>query len=636
MRILPVKITTVPMRRLPQGVSPLQKSSKIPQPRRSVTPIVIAGIGGINSMGRSGGQNTFFRNVVLDALSGVERQRTMLETLRLREIIRFDSATQKWRHLPDSTLCTTEEVLGRYQERYFDGLSIRELPFGTQIDPAAFEMHFEERDRKHMEVSFAGQLPSGISLDCSTFGPKGNVIPRALRMALFAASDAFYSMGVGYRDLLSISGMHMGLAGLYFGSAMGQVGAAGAEGYMRRYFAMVAQDNATNRGAAFQLPASLINMSSAFIAHYFLGHAGHVSSDVGACATFSYNLYNAVQEIRSGNRLLAMVGAADAALTPPVLTGYGTMKALAKDAGVRDDQGVVHPRRSFNAFGKPRQGFDIGESAQMVILMHPWLAALSGIEPLGMIGDVFVASDGFKESISKVGIGDQLVLSRLVKSLVDDLGIEALRRQSYVSAHGTSTPDNGTSESALLSNMADMAGIDRWPVTAIKGDVAHGLGAAGGDQLAAILGSFALGKIPRIHNLKQTGIADDIQQGHLHFLQDHMDFDPAAMHAAIALQKGFGGCNGGFTVYSPEVAQAFLDQNFAKEQNPKLQDVVVGHREDFERAFLEDHAEIIRYAKEHPGEKRPTDLSDVEFTRDPETGIPTAITIKGMGNSIIL
>lgn len=619
------------------------KSEKVPELRGTKTPIIIAGMGGINSMGRSGGQNTFFRNVILDALSQVERKRTMIETLRLRELIRFDAPSKKWCHVTDARLYTEEEIVAIYSRNYFDGLSIRPLPFRSEIDPKAFEMVFDERDRQCMEVSFAGQLPSGINLDCSTFGPKGNVIPRALRMALFSASDAFYSMGLDYGDLLSLPGMHMGLAGLYYGSAMGQVGKAGAEGYLSRYFAARAapaegskKSEGGNRGAAFQLPASLINMSSAFIAHYFLGHAGHVSSDVGACATFTYNLYNAVQEIRSGQRLLAMVGAADAALTPSVLTGYVTMKALAKDASVQDAQGAVNPRRSYNGFGQPRQGFDIGESSQMVILMHPWLAALAGIEPLGMIGDAFVCSDGYKDSISKVGIGDQVVLARLVKSMVDDLGIETLRNHSYVSAHGTSTPDNGTSESALLSNMADMAGIRQWPVTAIKGDVAHGLGAAGGDQLAAILGSFSHFTIPRIYNLSQTGVADDIAQKGLAFLDEHLQFDPNTRHAAIALQKGFGGCNGGYTVYSPEVAQKFLDKHFSREQNSKVQDRVTAHRESSEIAFLEEHREMIRYNKQHPGQERPTDLDDVKFVRDPATGIPTAIQIDGMGNPIVL
>ena len=58
-------------------------------------------------------------------------------------------------------------------------------------------------------------------------------------------------------------------------------------------------------------------MPGDFVNAYVLGSVGETAGIIGACATFLYNLKQAVDEIKAGTRRVALVGSAEAPITPP-------------------------------------------------------------------------------------------------------------------------------------------------------------------------------------------------------------------------------------------------------------------------------------------------------------------------------
>jgi acetoacetyl-[acyl-carrier protein] synthase len=118
-----------------------------------------------------------------------------------------------------------------------------------------------------------------------------------------------------------------------------------------------------------------------------------------------------------------------------------------------------------------------------------------------------------------------------------------------VQAHGTGTPQNRVTESVILDRVAGAFGIENWPVAALKCYLGHSLSASSGDQLAATLGSWALGWLPGIATTRQ--IAGDVHDSHLDFCLEHRELDLAEQRYALVNAKGFGGNNATATLLSP-------------------------------------------------------------------------------------
>jgi acetoacetyl-[acyl-carrier protein] synthase len=140
-----------------------------------------------------------------------------------------------------------------------------------------------------------------------------------------------------------------------------------------------------------------------------------------------------------------------------------------------------------------------------------------------------------------------------------DLGEEAVIKGSYVQAHGSSTPQNRTTESEIFSNLAQAFKIKQWPITAIKAHLGHSLASASADQLFTTLGAWSEGILPGITTTAE--IASDVKQDHLRFVLQHEVFDPEAMPISFLNAKGFGGNNASTYIISPSKTCERLQQN---------------------------------------------------------------------------
>jgi acetoacetyl-[acyl-carrier protein] synthase len=137
------------------------------------------------------------------------------------------------------------------------------------------------------------------------------------------------------------------------------------------------------------------------------------------------------------------------------------------------------------------------------------------------------------------------------------LGDQAIQQRSWVQSHGSSTPQNRVTESAILDRVAGAFGISDWPVTAIKSYVGHSLAPASGDQLAATLGSFAHGLLPGIKTIDH--VADDVLADRLSIPLKDVERE---MDVAFINSKGFGGNNASAVVLSPDIVSRMLARRY--------------------------------------------------------------------------
>jgi len=142
---------------------------------------------------------------------------------------------------------------------------------------------------RRSEVNAAGQLPAGF--DPRALYPARNH-PRGLQMTVYGASDALQSLGIDWELVLGL--VPPDRISVYAGSGMSQLDAHGNGG-------MMAARAMGRRVTSKQCPFGFAEMPADFINAYILGSLGNTGTSMGACASFLYNLGQAVSDIRSGH-----------------------------------------------------------------------------------------------------------------------------------------------------------------------------------------------------------------------------------------------------------------------------------------------------------------------------------------------
>ncbi|MFG6665895.1 beta-ketoacyl synthase [Halomonas sp. HNIBRBA4712] len=549
-------------------------------------------MGGINPAGRTSGHQAF-RRTVLDALP-IDQKRHTLESLAalMRLAIHTGQGVQSEHGEPLAAEALAERVLnhtlirrnedplfqapgipaGRQAEMALEAplvftLRRRQLPENLpaewEISPGEDERHVQVRvpggtfkallsDAQTPKVAAAAQLPTGFdpaSLYRSVHHPRG------LSMAIFAASDCLGASGLEWERLRER--LDPDKVAVYAGNSIGQLDEAGWGGLLK---SLVSGNRATSK----QMPLGYGQMPADFLNAYVLGSVGSTGAALGACASFLYNLRLGLHDIRAGRARVAMVGTADAPITPEIIEGFRAMGALADDASLKALDALelltdADYQRACRPFAQ-NCGFTMAEASQFVMLMDDALALELGADILGAVPDVFVNADGFKRSISAPGIGNYITLGKAASLVRDMLGETALKERTFVHAHGTSTPKNRTTESHVLHEIARANDIERWPVVAIKAFIGHSQGSAAGDQLASALGSFHHGLLPGIPTL--DAVASDVHAERLRFFQMPLSFEA---DASFINAKGFGGNNATGVVLSPSVTERLLEKRHGRD-----------------------------------------------------------------------
>ncbi|MBU0537175.1 MAG: beta-ketoacyl synthase, partial [Gammaproteobacteria bacterium] len=537
---------------------------------------VIVGFGGVNAAGRSSFHHGY-RRLVLDALPADKANRTYQSLAAVMGIPADQAGSDAQRqYMRDHTLIRkiegnifdTEQVAWNKRMALSGAEGVLQfvtrardlpdvLPSGwevTELDGGKVSVSISEGcnvllpTTRKIEVSSAGQLPTGFDPG-SLYNSRNH--PRGLQMAICGASDALKSMGIEWQTVMD--NIHPDQMGVYASSAMAQLDDNGFGGLLG------ARANG-GRVSSKQLALGLPDMPADFVSAYVLGSVGTSGPSLGACATFFYNLRQAVNDIRNGLVKVAVVGVAECGVDPRVIDGYYTMGALASDAELLKldaDKGLTEPdyRRASRPFSS-NCGFTISESSQFIVLFNDELALQLGAQIHGSVADVFINADGYKKSISSPGVGNYLTVAKAVAAAASIIGNKAIKTRSFVQSHGTSTPQNRVTESHILNETAKIFGIENWPVAAIKAYIGHSIGAASGDQLISSLGVWNDNILPGIATIDH--IADDVHQSNLRLQKEHMEVEPDSLDVAILNAKGFGGNNASVALLSPQLSESML------------------------------------------------------------------------------
>lgn len=566
---------------------PLASPSRLP---------VIVGFGGFNAAGRASAHHAY-RRMVIESLPEKDRQETVaglavmmglvgisdgqyiriendqpltlgeieaefglavMDGTLIRRIERtfFDVDAAHWQKSailnPDSGPLVFEMNRRDLPEPVPDTWTVEELESGRVRVAVADNLTVKLDSYRDMPVKSAGQLPRGFnpgSLYNSHFHP------RALQLAVVGASDAVRSIGVEWSSIANA--VKPDEIGVYASNVMSQMDDNGFGGLLQSRLK-------GSRVSTKQCPLGLSSMPADFVNAYILGSVGHTGAIAGACASFLYNLRAAVEDISSGKCRVAVVGNAEAPITPEIIDGYATMGALASEDKLKklDGSETTDPRRTSRPFGE-NCGFTIAEASQYVVLMDDALALELGADIHGAVSDVFINADGFKKSISAPGPGNYITMAKAVAAARAILGDEAIQQRSMVQAHGSSTPQNRITESQIFDQVARVFNIEQWPVSAVKAYVGHSLSPASGEQLIVSLGIFKYGIVPGIKTIDK--VAEDVFSERLQFplkdMKRETPFDVIFLNS-----KGFGGNNATAGVIAPQVVEKMLARRYGAEQ----------------------------------------------------------------------
>ena len=534
---------------------------------------VIVSFGGINPAGRSSLHHGY-RRLVIEKIGAEERNKTMSSLRALMNKSGEDSCTSQWilhhsliRKIEDN-LFDTEAIPVNKRTVFSSALGektsflVKKNQLPTTIpsnwkvekqDDGLFKVEVDGElsvllpDTISSKVCSAGQLPTGFD-PANLYQSRNH--PRGLQLTVFAASDAVSSLGINWEQVKNR--VPPDQISVYASSAMGQLDSNGSGGLLQAALQ-------GRRTTSKNLPLGLAEMTADFVNAYVLGNVGTTGANIGACATFLYNLRQGINDIKSGKYKVAIVGASEAPLTPEVIEGYRKMGALAEDEALAKIDKIetknVNHRLACRPFGE-NCGFTLSEGSQFIILFDDELALELGAEIYGSVADVFVNADGFKKSIPGPGVGNYLTVGKAMGLIRSILGAESLQNRSYMQAHGTSTPQNRVTESHIFNELAKAFAIKEWPITAIKAYIGHSLACASADQLIASLGVWEQGIIPGITTTQS--VAEDVFDENLKFLLDHREISEGEIDSVFINSKGFGGNNATAAVLSPAITKKMM------------------------------------------------------------------------------
>lgn len=282
---------------------------------------------------------------------------------------------------------------------------------------------------------------------------------------------------------------------------------------------IIIETKGPRRISPFFIPSALVNMLGGFVSIEH-GVKGPNLSSVTACAAGTHAIGEACKTIMCNGADAMLVVAAESAITGAGVGGFAAMKALS----TRNDD----PKKSSRPFDKERDGFVMGEGSGALVLEEYESAVARG-------ANIYAEIIGFGESgdanhITTPSLDGPARAMRAAYKMAGEPKID------YVNAHGTSTPINDKNEtSAIKTLLSDKQELP--PVSSIKGQIGHCLGAAGGIEAVTCLMAMRDGIIPPTINYESPDENCDL------------DYVPnkarkAELNVVMSNSFGFGGTNG--------------------------------------------------------------------------------------------
>lgn len=273
------------------------------------------------------------------------------------------------------------------------------------------------------------------------------------------------------------------------------------------------------RISPFFIPSSLVNMLGGFITIEH-GIKGPNLSCVTACAAGTHAIAEAAKTIMLDGADRMLVIGAESAICGAGIGGFASMKALSTNN--------ENPQEASRPFDADRNGFVMGEGAAALILEDYDMAVSRGAKIYGEVAGFGESGDA--NHITTPVVDGPLRAMKAAMRMAGDVKID------YVNAHGTSTPANDKNETAAVKEL--FGGKENCPpMSSIKGQIGHCLGAAGAIEAVVSLMAMRDGKLPPTINHTTPDENCDLD-----YVTDGVR--DADINVVMSNSFGFGGTNG--------------------------------------------------------------------------------------------
>jgi 3-oxoacyl-[acyl-carrier-protein] synthase II len=358
-------------------------------------------------------------------------------------------------------------------------------------------------------------FPSQIAGECSDFDPTDFMNKKAARrmdryaqLGIAAGIEAARSAGIV--DLIREKPERVGVI---IGSGIG-----GLSTWEREY--RVLSERGPGRVSPFLITMMVPNMAAGQLA-IMLGATGPSQCPVLACATGAEALAEGLELIRRGDADVAIVGSAEAPITPLSMAGFCAIRAVSR----RNDE----PHRASRPFDQDRDGFVMSEGAGAMILESPEHAERRGADPIAAVTGYGRTTDAYHVTApDEEGRG----VERAMRLALEDAGLAAADI-GHVNAHATATPTGDGPETKAISRVMPHA-----LVSGTKSMTGHSFGAVGATEGIMCALAIKNGVVPPTINLEN--LADDCEE--LNYVGAEAAEAPD-LRAAISNSMGFGGHN---------------------------------------------------------------------------------------------
>ncbi len=282
---------------------------------------------------------------------------------------------------------------------------------------------------------------------------------------------------------------------------------------------IILENRGPRRISPFFIPGALVNMLGGFVSIEH-GTQGPNLSSVTACAAGTHAISEACKTIMCNGAERMLVVSAECAITGVGIGGFAAMKALS----TRNDD----PKKASRPFDAGRDGFVMGEGAAALILEEYDVAVARGAKIYGEI--IGFGESGDANHITTPSLDGPARAMKAAYTMAGEPKID------YVNAHGTSTPINDKNETAAVKEL--LGGKENCPpMSSIKGQLGHCLGAAGGIEAVTCLMAMRDGIIPPTINYETPDENCDLD----YVTEGARDAD---LNVVMSNSFGFGGTNG--------------------------------------------------------------------------------------------